>query len=325
MEDSRRAVSSSAFISALKMEVLFFQLAARARNGSRVEGNKSRTPRGFITQAVPVLLFSARRCRNIHYMHEEFSLAARIDPASPVLQHVSITSTAFFFQKVCNEAHTVLSFLPHSQVCMLKVESRSSCSFPALQLCPAGRRSICYCIFWINMSESLWSHPTEHPQWKIFFLVKTELTFIHVVFTRTTGRMPMCSRSSGVSARRSALVTCFIWLHLSRMIWFNYFLIVRFSSCHVHQQTSVLCFCSNRTASADRGRGRQCSESTLRFSSTPETSFPQEVYFWRKQTTAASSCTGWSKSNRKSDSGKTSVFKIRHPVQTLNHPHSKII
>lgn len=147
MEDSRRAVSSSAFISALKMEVLFFQLAARARNGSRVKGNKSRTPRGFITQAVPVLLFSARRCRNIHYMHEEFSLAARNDPASPVLQHVSITLTAFFFQKVCNEAHTVLSFLPHSQVCMLKVESRSSCSFPALQLCPAGRRSICYCIF----------------------------------------------------------------------------------------------------------------------------------------------------------------------------------
>lgn len=185
----------------------------------------------------------------------------------------------FFFQKVCNEAHTVLSFLPHSQVCMLKVESRSSCSFPALQLCPAGRRSICYCIFWINMSESLWSHPTEHPQWKIFFLVKTELTFIHVVFTRTTGRMPMCSRSSGVSARRSALVTCFIWLHLSRMIWFNYFLIVRFSSCHVHQQTSVLCFCSNTTGSADRGRGRQCSESTLRFSSTPETSFPKKFIF----------------------------------------------
>lgn len=109
----------------------------------------------------------------------------------------------FFFQKVCNEAHTVLSFLPHSQVCMLKVESRSSCSFPALQLCPAARWSVCCCIFWINMSESLWSHPTEHTlftQRKIFFLVKSELTFIRVVFTRTTGRMQMCSRSSGVSA-----------------------------------------------------------------------------------------------------------------------------
>lgn len=71
-------------------------------------------PAGFITQTVPVfLLVSARRCRNIHYMHEEFSLAARIDPASPVPQNLLITSTASFF-KVCNEAHAVLSFLPGS-------------------------------------------------------------------------------------------------------------------------------------------------------------------------------------------------------------------
>lgn len=85
-----------------RMELLFFHLAERERNESCVEGNKSRMPRGFITQTLPVLLFffsSASRCRNIHYMHEESSLAARIDPASPVPQHVSITSTVGFFRE----------------------------------------------------------------------------------------------------------------------------------------------------------------------------------------------------------------------------------
>ena len=90
------------------------------------------------SQTVPVLLyFSSRRCRNIHYMHEEFTLAARIDPASPVPLHVSITSAVFL--KVCNEAHTVLSFLPDSGLHDVKGQIKrrwSFCSFPALQLLP---------------------------------------------------------------------------------------------------------------------------------------------------------------------------------------------
>lgn len=131
------------------MEALFFQLAASARNGSCVGGNKSRMPGGFIAQTIPVLFFSARRCRNIHYMHEEFSVAARIDPASPVPQHVLITSTAFFFQ-VCNEGHTVLSFLLDSGLCDVKGQSQrgwSFCSFPALQLRLVGTWSLRCCFF----------------------------------------------------------------------------------------------------------------------------------------------------------------------------------
>lgn len=81
--------------------VCFVQLAANAKNESDVEGNKSRTPGGFITQTLPVLFFSAKRCRNIHYMHEEFSLvAARIDLVSPVPLHILITSTVFLFKFV---------------------------------------------------------------------------------------------------------------------------------------------------------------------------------------------------------------------------------
>lgn len=136
----------SCFISRIHFSVetkpLFFQLAADARNESSVGGNTSRTPAGFITQTLPVLLlffFSARRCRNIHYMHEEFSLAARIDPASPVPLHILITSTVFFFFKVCNEAHTVQSFLPDSGLYDVKgrIQRRwSFSSLPALQILP---------------------------------------------------------------------------------------------------------------------------------------------------------------------------------------------
>lgn len=105
------------------MEVLFFQLAASWRNGSCVGGNKSRMPGGFITQTVPGLFFfSARRCRNIHYMHEEFSLAARIDLASPVPQQVLITSTVFFLKSVMR--CTLCWVSCQTQVCMmLKVKS----------------------------------------------------------------------------------------------------------------------------------------------------------------------------------------------------------
>lgn len=77
-------------------------------------------------------------------MHEEFSLAAPIDPASPVPQRVLITSTIFFL-KVCNEAHTVLSFLPDAGLYDVKGQIHCGwrfCSFPALQICRVGTFAI---------------------------------------------------------------------------------------------------------------------------------------------------------------------------------------
>lgn len=167
-----------------KTELLFFQLAASARNGSCVGGNKSRTPGGFITQTLPGLFFSSRRCRNIHYMHEEFSLAARIDPASPVPQQVLITLTVFSF-KVCNEVHTVLSFLPDAGLYDVKGQIQygwSFCSFPALQLHHVFVFAIVSSLLLNKHVMSLLSHPLYHllfTQWKRSFLVRADLTSKH--------------------------------------------------------------------------------------------------------------------------------------------------
>lgn len=143
VEKFRCAVPSSVFISVRRWSFFSFSVCEK---WELRRGEKSRRPGRFITQTLPVLVFfSARRCRNIHYMHEEFSLVARIDPASPVPQHVLITSTLFLFFKSVMRS-TLCWVSCQTRVCvMLKVKSSmDGVLFPALQRYHVGMWSICY-------------------------------------------------------------------------------------------------------------------------------------------------------------------------------------
>lgn len=118
-----------------------------------------------------LFFFSASRCRNIHYMHEEFSLAARIDPASPIPQHVLITLTVFFF-KVCNEENIVPSFLPDSGLYDVKVKSSMAGVSVHFLLCSHVAPFTSCLSTWVSVIQWLNTYRYSHYKKYSFWLKK---------------------------------------------------------------------------------------------------------------------------------------------------------
>lgn len=174
--------------------------------------------------------FSASRCRNIHYMHEEFSLAACIDPASPIPQHVLITSTVFFFLKSVMR-RTLCQVSCQTQVCMMLRSNQhglSFCLFPPLQI---------YCVETCNILFS-WINLSRHSSH-----ISSVILYSHYKkYSFRLKQKPHLNTSSLFEEDGSTVVYTGYLSHLAQFLqnkWhlFIWFLILWRSCCHVHQQT----------------------------------------------------------------------------------------